>query len=97
MPQLIASIEGVTFKNITLTKPKTTLGRRPYNDIVFENLVCSGEHCVFYLNNGEVDIADLGSTNGTSVNGRMVQHQQLQHGDVIRVGHTRLVFHEDSS
>jgi hypothetical protein len=38
---------------------------------------------------------DLGSTNGTSVNGHEVGSQLLRHGDVIRVGHTRLVFHQD--
>ncbi|MCL2781066.1 MAG: DUF3662 domain-containing protein [Actinomycetia bacterium] len=39
--------------------------------------------------------SDLGSTNGTNVNGRDVQSQTLRHGDVIRVGHTRLVFQQD--
>lgn len=37
---------------------------------------------------------DLGSTNGTSVNGHEVGSQLLRHGDVIRIGHTRLVFHQ---
>jgi hypothetical protein len=40
---------------------------------------------------------DLGSTNGTSVNGHEVGSQLLRHGDVIRVGHTRLVFHQEHS
>jgi hypothetical protein len=38
---------------------------------------------------------DLGSTNGTSVNGHEVGSQVLRHGDVVRVGHTRLVFHQE--
>jgi hypothetical protein len=38
---------------------------------------------------------DLGSTNGTTINGHEVGSQVLRHGDVVRVGHTRLVFHED--
>ena len=38
---------------------------------------------------------DLGSTNGTSVNGHEVGSQLLRHGDVVRVGHTRLVFHQE--
>lgn len=93
MPQLIASIEGVTFKNVTLTKAKTTLGRRPYNDIVFENLVCSGEHCVFYLDRGEVDIADLGSTNGTSINGEKIEaKRRLKDKDVIGIGRYRIQY-----
>jgi pSer/pThr/pTyr-binding forkhead associated (FHA) protein len=38
---------------------------------------------------------DLGSTNGTTVNGHEVGSHVLRHGDVIRVGHTRLVFHQE--
>ncbi|HKC26522.1 MAG TPA: DUF3662 and FHA domain-containing protein [Jatrophihabitans sp.] len=38
---------------------------------------------------------DLGSTNGTTVNGHEINSQVLRHGDVIRVGHTRIVFHQD--
>jgi hypothetical protein len=49
MPQLIASVEGVEIKHVYLKNDRTTLGRRPYNDIVFDNLVVSGEHCVFEL------------------------------------------------
>ena len=39
---------------------------------------------------------DLGSTNGTTVNGHEISSQPLRHGDVVRVGHTRIVFHQDS-
>ena len=38
---------------------------------------------------------DLGSTNGTTINGHEVGSQVLRHGDVIRVGHTRLVFQQE--
>jgi FOG: FHA domain len=38
---------------------------------------------------------DLGSTNGTTVNGQQVQGWQLQHGDVIRLGHSTLVYRQD--
>jgi hypothetical protein len=38
---------------------------------------------------------DLGSTNGTTVNGHEVGSQVLRHGDVVRIGHTRLVFHHE--
>jgi outer membrane biosynthesis protein TonB len=38
---------------------------------------------------------DLGSTNGTTINGHEVGSQVLRHGDVVRLGHTRLVFHQE--
>jgi pSer/pThr/pTyr-binding forkhead associated (FHA) protein len=40
-------------------------------------------------------VYDLGSTNGTNVNGHDVGSQLLRHGDVIRVGHTRLVYQQE--
>lgn len=43
MPKLVVSLDGVV-KEVQLTKDKTTLGRRPYNDIVIDNLAVSGEH-----------------------------------------------------
>lgn len=93
MPQLIASIEGVTFKHVNLTKPRTTLGRRPYNDIVLENLVCSGEHCVFHLADGAVEVEDLESTNGTAVNGDKVEaRHRLKNGDMIGIGRYRIQY-----
>ncbi|WP_413857626.1 FHA domain-containing protein [Candidatus Aalborgicola defluviihabitans] len=55
-----------------LTKDKTTLGRRPYNDIVIDNLAVSGEHAVLQMTGGEVFLEDLNSTNGTYLNGKAV-------------------------
>ena len=44
MPKMIVSIDGVVIKEVQLTKDRTSLGRRPYNDIVIDNLAVSGEH-----------------------------------------------------
>ena len=57
----------------------------------------SRRHADLHVAEGQTTVYDLGSTNGTLVNGHAVRSQPLQHGDVIRVGHTRLVFHEDDS
>lgn len=46
MPKMIVSIEGVVVREVRLSKDRTTLGRRPYNDVVFDNLAVSGEHAV---------------------------------------------------
>jgi hypothetical protein len=62
------------------------LGRRPYNDVVIDNLAISGEHAVLQLVGQEVSIEDLNSTNGTYVNGKSVKKQLLQHSDVIEIG-----------
>ena len=53
MPKVIVSIDGVVIKEVQLTKDRTTLGRRPYNDIVIDNLAVSGEHAVIQMVDGE--------------------------------------------
>lgn len=95
MPKMIISIDGVVIKEVQLTRDKTTLGRRPYNDIVIDNLAISGEHAVLQLNGGEVYMEDLNSTNGTYVNGKAIKKQVLQNGDVIEVGKYMINFVSD--
>ena len=86
MPKMIVSIDGVVIKEVTLAKDRTTLGRRPYNDIVIDNLAISGEHAVLHMTGGEVQLEDLHSTNGTYVNARAVKKHVLEHNDIVEVG-----------
>jgi hypothetical protein len=94
MPQLIASVEGVEVVRVNLKKERTTLGRKPYNDIVLHNLVVSGEHCVFTLQGlTDVTIEDLGSTNGTYINGHMIKSREaLNDQDIITIGNFRVQY-----
>ena len=92
MPKMIVSIDGVVIKEVQLTKDRTTLGRRPYNDVVIDNLAISGEHAVFQMTGSDVFIEDLNSTNGTYVNGKAAKKQQLQNGDTVEVGKYKIKF-----
>ncbi len=94
MPQLIASVEGVEIKHLYLQKNRTTLGRKAHNDVVFDNMVVSGEHCVFELSGiADVHIEDLHSTNGTYINNQMIKsRQQLHNNDIISIGNFRIRF-----
>ena len=94
MPQLIASVQGVEINHVFLQEDRTTLGRKPHNDIVFDNMVVSGEHCVFELEGlAKVYIQDLASTNGTYINNRMIKSRQLlADGDIITIGNFRVQF-----
>ena len=92
MPKMIVSIDEVVIKEVQLTKDKTTLGRRPYNDIVIDNLAVSGEHAILQMSGGEVVLEDLNSTNGTYLNGKAVKKQQLQNGDSIEIGKYKIKF-----
>ena len=92
MPKMIVSIDGVVIKEVQLTKDRTSLGRRPYNDIVIDNLAVSGEHAVLQLTGNEVYLEDLNSTNGTYVNGKAVKKQLLQNNDTVEIGKYKIKF-----
>ena len=97
MPKMIVSIDEVVIKEVQITKDRTTLGRRPYNDIVIDNLAVSGEHAVIQMNGSEVFLEDLNSTNGTYVNGKAIKKQQLLNGDAIEIGKYKIKFAGDNA
>ena len=86
MGKLVVSLDGVVIKEVQVTKDKTTLGRRPYNDIVIDNLAVSGEHAVLQMVAADVFIEDLNSTNGTYINGKAIKKQLLVHNDTVEIG-----------
>ncbi|WP_428421247.1 FHA domain-containing protein [Methylibium sp.] len=92
MGKLVVSLDGVVIKEVQLTKDKTTLGRRPYNDIVIDNLAVSGEHAVLQMVGQDVFIEDLNSTNGTYINGKAVKKQLLQHNDTVEIGKYKIKY-----
>jgi FHA domain len=92
MGKLVVSLDGVVIKEVQITKDKTTLGRRPYNDIVIDNLAVSGEHAVLQMVGSDVFIEDLNSTNGTYINGKAVKKQLLAHNDTVEIGKYKIKF-----
>ena len=92
MGKLVVSLDGVVIKEVQITKDKTTLGRRPYNDIVIDNLAVSGEHAVLQMVGSDVFIEDLNSTNGTYINGKAVKKQLLAHNDTVEVGKYKIKY-----
>src|SRR6476660_1762619 len=92
MPKMIVSIDGVVIKEVQLTKDRTSLGRRPYNDIVIDNLAVSGEHAVLQMSGNEVYLEDLNSTNGTYVNGKAVKKLLLQNSDTVEIGKYKIKY-----
>jgi predicted component of type VI protein secretion system len=97
MPRLVLSLDGVVLREVGLSKDRTTIGRRSHNDIVIDNLAVSGEHSVIYTSGGDVYLEDLGSTNGTTVNGQPIKKHLLQSGDSVEIGKYRLKFLADGA
>jgi hypothetical protein len=97
MGKLVVSLDGVVIKEVQITKDKTTLGRRPYNDIVIDNLAVSGEHAVLQMVGSDVFIEDLNSTNGTYINGKAIKKQLLTHNDTVEIGKYKIKYLVDDS
>ncbi len=95
MPRLIISLDGDFVREVTLARDRTTLGRRPSNDIVIDNLAVSGEHAAVCRTPGGWAVEDLASTNGTYLNGRAIRREPLQHQDAIDIGRYQLRFLDD--
>ena len=92
MAKLILSMDGLVLKEIPLTKERTTVGRKPHNDIQIDNLAVSGEHAVIVTILNDSFLEDLGSTNGTLVNGNTVKKHFLQNNDVVELGKYKLKY-----
>lgn len=97
MGKLVVSLDGVVIKEVQITKDKTTLGRRPYNDMVIDNLAVSGEHAVLQMVGNDVFIEDLNSTNGTYINGKAIKKQLLAHNDTVEIGKYKIKYLTDDS
>ena len=97
MPKLVLSLDGVVLREINLSKERTTIGRRSHNDVVIDNLAVSGEHAVIFTSGSDTYLEDLGSTNGTTVNGQPIKKHLLQDGDTLEVGKYRLRYLTDGS
>ena len=93
--KLILSMDGLVLKEITLGKERTTIGRKPHNDIQIDNLAVSGEHAVIVTILNDSFLEDLGSTNGTLVNGQPIKKHFLQTNDVVELGKYKLKYIND--
>jgi predicted component of type VI protein secretion system len=92
MAKLILSLDGMVIREYPLTKERTTLGRKPHNDIVIDNLAISGEHAMIMTILNDSFLEDLGSTNGTLVNGQPIKKHFLQNNDVVELGKYKLKY-----
>ena len=92
MAKVILSLEGSVIREVSLDKERVTIGRKPQNDIQIENLAVSSEHARIVTILNDSFLEDLGSTNGTLVNGNPIKKHILQNNDVIEIGKYMLKF-----
>jgi FHA domain len=92
MAKLVLSMNGAVQGEFQLEKERISLGRKPDNDIQIDNLAVSGKHALIITILDDSFLEDLGSTNGTYVNGKLVKKHALRNGDVIGLGKHELKY-----
>ncbi len=97
MPKLVLSMDGLVLKEMPLGKERTTIGRKPDNDIQIDNLAISGHHAVITCITNDAFLEDRNSTNGTYLNGQPVKKNVLRNNDVIELGKYKIKFLADDA
>ena len=86
MGKLVLSLNGVVQGEYQLDKERHSIGRKIDNDIPIDNLAVSGKHALVITILDDSFLEDLGSTNGSYVNGKLIKKHALKDGDVIAIG-----------
>lgn len=92
MAKLVLSMNGAVQGEFELDQERLTIGRKPENDIQIDNLAVSGKHSMIITILDDSFLEDLGSTNGTYVNGKLIKKHALKDGDVIAIGKHELKY-----
>lgn len=92
MGKLVLFLKDASPVEIPLSKERVTIGRRPDNDVCLPYPAVSGEHAAVVTILADSFLEDLGSTNGTVVNGNPIKKHFLQNNDVIELGKYKLKF-----
>lgn len=94
-PAAAMLIVDQTNRRYDLRTGSNIIGRGTDSDLQLLDQGVSRRHLDIQFDGNFATAYDLGSTNGSTVNGHEISSQLLRHGDVIRVGHTRIVFHQE--
>ena len=81
-----------TGQSFRMASSTVRIGRSPDNDLILRDPATSGHHARIERRGAQFYIIDLGSTNGSLVNGEPVQEKELKHGDKITIGQNAVKF-----
>ena len=96
MARLDLKSDGISPREIELQRGTTTLGRNPTNDFSIDDPSVSGEHCEISMTDDAVRVKDLGSTNGTFIDGQPVQEGDLHPSQTLRLGSVEMILRADA-
>lgn len=92
-PKLLRFTNGENAgETVIIRRGTISIGRALDNDVIIDSAEVSRHHARIEVHSGEYEIIDLGSTNGTTVNGSPANHTRLNHGDMIALGTIAIEF-----
>jgi len=89
------TLDGAVIREFPIDKESISIGRKHGNDIQLNDLTVSGRHAMIVTMGEHTYVDDLGSTNGTLINGARVAKTLVKHGDVIQVGNYQFTYYDD--
>jgi hypothetical protein len=96
-PQLLVlGSDGQPAESISVTRDPVVIGRLSTNDVVLSDPNVSRRHAELRQQGGRWTLVDLGSTNGSVVNGKLVKEHELEDGDRLSFGQSELIFKKPS-
>lgn len=95
MGKLIQTLDGAVIREHMLDKDSISIGRKHENDIQLNDLTVSGRHSLITTMGEHTYVDDLGSTNGTLLNGARIAKSIIKHSDVIQIGNFQFTYFVD--
>lgn len=92
MAKLVLSLNGALQGEYELDRERVVIGRKPDNDISIDSLAVSGKHAMIITILDDSFIEDLGSTNGTYINDKLIRKHALKNGDIATIGKHELKY-----
>ena len=92
MARLVLDCDGIDAITHDLLGGVITIGRNPSSDVVIDHPTVSGQHAVLTKSPSGYRLKDLGSTNGTQIDGVSITDAELNDGDKIRFGSVVAIF-----
>ncbi len=92
MAKLVIKLNNNIVDHIEINQGDMKIGRKPGCEIHLDNLSVSGEHANIFSIGEDSFIQDMGSTNGTYVNGKKIAKHHLKNGDLVQIGKYSLAY-----